>query len=634
MSQRTSSTRHRLAATAAVSALAATGVVLLPSAAQADDGPKNVIVLIGDGMGYNFVDLASAYEHGSTRHQVEVDPATGEQRVVGGDPAQVYERFPVEVASTTYSASGRAAYDSAGAWGSFDWVASGATDSAAAATALATGVKTDNGVLGFDPEGTRLENLTERADKLGKATGIVSSVPFSHATPAGYAAHNADRNDLDGVTGEYISADYLDVVIGGGHPYFDDDHEPREDPDFTYVSEPDWDRLTAGQTGFDLVEETADFERIAAGEDLPERLFGAVQVGETLQFNRSALAEAKAPGEAPRNEVPDLATLSTAALNVLGQEEDGFFTMIEGGAIDWAGHANSTAGALEETADFNRAVEAAVDWVEENSSWDETLVIVTADHETGYLAGPGADPSWTSISGSKGQIPAHTWHSGGHTNQLVPVFAKGAGAQAVAGRATGSDPLRGAYLDNTDLAKVLLEDLWTTDGAVSGDGIELGATVEGQGGTAPGKLVLSVPTGAAVDLGTPANAGDRLRYIASLPTVAVTDSRSDEQAGAGGWSLSGRAGDLADGNRLIRSRHLGWVPGLREARQGVTVGSPVASQLSGGPGLGEAATLASARGAGRHGTTQLGGDVQLEIPVDTKTGDYRGELRLSLFPVD
>lgn len=101
-----------------------------------------------------------------------------------------------------------------------------------------------------------------------------------------------------------------------------------------------------------------------------------------------------------------------------------------------------------------------IDWVETNSNWRETLLIVTADHETGYLEGNFSGDRWGIISGRKG-LPAYgTWYSTDHTNQLVPVYAKGAGTKQLLARATKTDPVRGAYLDNTDLANVLLDELW------------------------------------------------------------------------------------------------------------------------------------------------------------------------------
>jgi alkaline phosphatase len=473
-----SSKGMRRAAIGMVGSIALLAPALSASASPAaphrsDAGPKNVIVLIGDGMGYNEVDQTSSYQHGTTNYQVVGNPLTGSVTKVPGTPSQVYEKFPVQVASSTYSLSGRAAYDPQAAWAGFGWVADGATDSAAAGTALATGVKTQNGVVGLDGSGNRVENLTERAKSMGKSTGLVTSVPFSHATPATYGAHNADRNDLVGVTNEYLSDGTLDVVIGAGNPAYDDSHQLLATPSFGYVSEPDWTALKSGQTPFKLIETKAGFTALATSKETPKRVFGAVQVGSTLQQGRSGAATSAAPFSVQRNDVPDLATLTKGALNVLDANKNGMFAMIEGGAVDWAGHANSSSTNVEEMVDFNSTVETVVDWVNTKSSWDETLVIVTADHETGYLTGAGSDPAWTVIDGARKQLPATAWNSAGHTNGLVPVYAKGPGSAKVRALATGTDPLRGAYLDNTDLANVLLTDLWA-DKDVRGHGHHAG----------------------------------------------------------------------------------------------------------------------------------------------------------------
>ncbi|MCI2237557.1 alkaline phosphatase [Paenibacillus sp. TRM 82003] len=451
---------RRTLAAAVVLAGGAAIAPLAPAASAAvaeEGGPKNVIVLIGDGMGHNQIDFTNSYLTGTTNHQVAVDPADGEVTRVPGTPAQVFQEFPVQLGMSTGSVTSPA-YDPELAWGDFEWVTQDATDSAAAGTAMATGVKTENGVIGLDADGSRVENLSERAAALGKAAGVVSSVPFSHATPAAFGAHNPDRNDLTGVTNEYLAGN-LDVVIGAGHPWYDDDHQRLLSPRYDYISQGDYERVSQGRTPFTFVEETSEFERLATVEETPDRVFGAVQVASTLQQGRTGVAGSE-PFSVERNDVPTLGTLTEAALNVLDEDEDGFFAMVEGGAIDWAGHANDAAQTIEETAEFFGAVDAAVEWVETESSWDETLLVVTADHETGYLAGPGANPNWTPIAGAAGQVPAASWNSTNHTNGLVPVFAQGAGAEALAARAVRQDPVRGAYVDSTDLANVLLEDLW------------------------------------------------------------------------------------------------------------------------------------------------------------------------------
>ena len=116
---------------------------------------------------------------------------------------------------------------------------------------------------------------------------------------------------------------------------------------------------------------------------------------------------------------------------------------------------------IEEALDFERAVEAVVDWVKENSNWGETVLIITADHETGYLTGPGSDPTWEPIvNNGAGNLPGMEWHSGDHTNSLVGLSAKGDAARLFNRYEEGDDPVRGRYLDNTNIAHVVF---WTMD---------------------------------------------------------------------------------------------------------------------------------------------------------------------------
>ncbi|WP_239068730.1 alkaline phosphatase, partial [Cellulomonas pakistanensis] len=294
-----------LAGTSAIAAaVALTSAV--PAAAADPTGPKNVIVLIGDGMGYNHIDAASLYEHGTTYAQVAVDPAAGTIQHLPGTASQVFQSFPVQVAMSTHSANGRAEYDPAKAWADFDWIAEGATDSAAAGTALATGVKTNNGILGLDPEGDVVKNVAERAAELDKATGVVSSVQFSHATPAAWGAHNASRNDMTGVAHEMIEGP-LDVIMGAGHPGYDDDNQAVT-PSYSSVSERDFQRLRDGQTARTFIEDRAAFEALAAGEDVPEKVFGLAQVATTLQQARSGESEGQLPFAVEQNDVASLAT--------------------------------------------------------------------------------------------------------------------------------------------------------------------------------------------------------------------------------------------------------------------------------------------------------------------------------------
>ncbi|MEK8227934.1 alkaline phosphatase [Oerskovia sp. M15] len=292
-------------------------------------------------------------------------------------------------------------------------------------------------------------------------------------------------------------------------------------------------------------------------------MLGTAQVAGTLQADRSALKSGDVPFTAPQNDnVPSLPQMTDAALNVLSNASDeGFFVMIEGGAIDWASHDNNTAGAVEEQVDFNRTIETVVDWVEENSSWDETLVVITADHECGYLSGPAANPAWTPIQGAQGEAPQVSWNSGGHTNHLVPVYAKGPGSEQLAAAATGTDPVRGAYLDNADVGRVS-NALWAANDT---DGIPLLATVP-EVGEVGGKLTLSVADfGAGVALTGGENVGDRLRF-GRAPRGLGDGLPRDRNGRHGRLDRLGPVRRPVVGPRTLRAQNLGWTPAWSRRR--------------------------------------------------------------------
>lgn len=467
-------TSTRRAATAAVT-LGLVTALALPAAAEPSDGspaprafgPKNVIFMIGDGMGYNQVDTASLYESGTAYHQVAVDPETGDVERQPGEATQVYQDFPVQLGAATFQHGNH--YDPSAAWDDFGWVLKNPPDSAATATALATAVRTYNAAIGVDVEGNPVRNLTERAQELGKASGVVSSVPFTHATPGSFVAHNEHRNNYHSIAREMLWEHEINVIMGGGHPHYDDDAERRSEPSYTYVAEPEYRALAEGRTQFDLIETPAQFNSLATSHNPPEHVFGLPRVGATLQYERSGPdrdadgdpVDGALPYTAPANTgVPTLSQMTAGALNVLDHaSDDGMFLMVEGGAIDWASHDNVLNRQIEEQLDFNETIETVVDWVERNSSWGETLVVITADHETGYLTGSGSDPAWDPITGDKGELPDVSWHTGGHTNSLVPVYAKGPGATRLEHYATFEDPVRGSYLENIHIAQAVF-DFW------------------------------------------------------------------------------------------------------------------------------------------------------------------------------
>lgn len=422
------------------------GAAVLPKA------PKNVIVMIGDGMGFNQLDAATLYRYGTSSAQVEVDPTTGEVSRRQGYQAPELAAADVKLAVRTTQADGT--YDPAKAWASFGNVLANPTDSAAAATAMATGVKTTNGAIGVAPDGTVLQNLSELAISTGRSAGVVTSVPVSHATPAGFSAHDASRGSYKDIARDELRSG-LSVVMGAGNPWYTDNHAKRSSPKYTYLYKSDYARLKAGTSGFKFISAKSSFDNLTTGST-PKRVFGLARVASTLQQRRSGTTSVP---KSSKNAVPSLATMAKGALNVLDADTDGFFVMIEGGAIDWANHANQRGRLLEESTDFLKAIAAVNNWVETKSSWEDTLLIVTADHESGYLAGAGAGPRWTMLNGTQGAVPAMTWHSTGHTSQLVPFYARGAAATAFSGAVIDQDPVRGAFLDNTSVQKVVAQ-LW------------------------------------------------------------------------------------------------------------------------------------------------------------------------------
>ena len=351
---------------AVVTTVSLNGLGISPAVAAVEPtrGPKNIIYMIGDGMGYGHMALTNLYETGQSKYLVDGNFGDKNLKEKDGETVQSYEEFNrLSMASFPMGGS----YDPEQAWGSHEYVMQGKiTDSAAAGTAMATGVKTNNGILGMSHYGMKEENLSERAKKQGKAAGVVTSVAYSEATPAAWAAHNMDRDKLQDITKEMLDGD-LDLVMAAGHPFYNNDHDKLDTPDYSFIYEEDYAKLSGGQTEWNYFETNDDFKKMADGEVKPgEKYWGIAQVGSTLQNSRSG--EAVAPYSDELNDVVDLPTMTTGALNALGQDEDGFSVMIEGGAIDWAGHGNNPVRDIEETQDFNKAVDAAIDWVEKNSS--------------------------------------------------------------------------------------------------------------------------------------------------------------------------------------------------------------------------------------------------------------------------
>ncbi|MDR1053312.1 MAG: alkaline phosphatase [Planctomycetaceae bacterium] len=469
-------------------------IYLLFFAVGSSQTTKNVILMIGDGNGFNSETAGTYYRYGEA----------GKQR---------YQTFPVLVGCTTFSRTDKdveipadvKGYDPNVFW---ETIANGTksseftqtTDSAASSTAIHSGTKTSNGRIGMTYDKKSIELISEIAVKHGKKAGTVTTVPMSHATPAGFSAHKSKRNDLGEIFLQMVAEkSQLSVVMGCGHPFYergkpikikDNEDEKAKTNRFSCVGgEKNWEIMKSGTlNGFKVIEEKQQFDDLAKGKGIiPDKVIGVVRSlgdippvdGDLEDVEQTRKLLEKSYKNTDWNELPTLSTMSLAAINVLTKNNpNGFVLMIEGGAIDHAHHGrNIEQGVLEHTG-FTKAVDAVIDWVEKNSSWDETLIIITADHETGQVWGTKTyeDNNKNHVfdkgdsfnefkqvqNNGRGKIPNVQYGSGGHTNALVPLYAKGKGSELFLKRIKGTDQkaaqfwnFTGKYVDDTDIFQVI-----------------------------------------------------------------------------------------------------------------------------------------------------------------------------------
>lgn len=435
-------TRNILAAS-----ILATGLLGLSGQMQAAGQAKNVILMISDGQGFNTI-KATDYFYNSQG---------------------VYESFDVKGSMNTSSAgktgSGAytgAAYDPASMWSDFNYQKIGATDSASAATAMYTGTKNYDNQVNVSTTGQTLTTFFEKMGDSGKATGAVSTVNFDHATPAAVVGHTTNRNDYTTITSQMINSN-LDVIMGAGNPFYNNNGQAVT-PAYSIVgTEANWTAITSETNGRKFIETQSDFQALANGTLTADKVFGVAQVKDTLQDSRT--------GTALNTNVPTLKDMTLGALNVLDNNPNGFAVMIEGGAIDWANHANALSRSIYEQNDFNASVKAVTDYLDANTNgnnWSNTLLIVTADHECGGLWGGSTLGQFAQVvDNGEGVLPGAVYNSGGHTNALVPFFAKGAGSDLFAKYLTGTDSQLASqygvdadfnkFIDNTNIYNVMTE---------------------------------------------------------------------------------------------------------------------------------------------------------------------------------
>lgn len=342
-------------------------LLVLLIAGGAISAPRNIILLIGDGMGLAHVAGARLASHGGTGGRLTLDS------------------MPVTGIVTTYSAN------------------SMITDSAAAGTALATGTKTNNYTIAQSPDGARLKTLLERAQDMLKSTGIVTTTSITDATPAVFGSHVANRGMQPEIASQLISA-HIDVIMGGGKAFFlpkDTEGSQREDSRDLLIE--------AKSAGYTFCS-TSDELRVAKGKILC----------------LPALTELDAGVPAP-----PLSELAAKAIDVLSKDKQGFFLMCEGGLIDRYAHANNFDGMVAQLMEFDKVVAKALEFAKKDGN---TLVVVTADHETGGL---------TLLTDEHGKLRP-SWSTSGHSGIPVPVYAYGPGSECFAG-----------FQDNTELSKKL-----------------------------------------------------------------------------------------------------------------------------------------------------------------------------------
>ncbi|WP_053217374.1 alkaline phosphatase [Virgibacillus senegalensis] len=258
------------------------------------------------------------------------------------------------------------------------------TDSAAAGTAMATGEKTNNGVIGLDPEGEVLPTILEKSESAGKSSGLVATSTVTHATPASFAAHVDDRNKETEIARQLVESE-VDVILGGGKNNFLPSSEGGNQEERNLIEEAD-------EKGFNFVETRDQLQNI---EDLN------VEDGDKLLglFAEDALAPELHRGE---TEEPSLAEMTGQAIDVLEEDKDGFFLVVEGSQIDWAGHDNDAAWAMSDVAAFEKAVEEALKFAEEDG---KTMVVVAGDHDTGGMT-TGANESMELSADVLGNVTA------------------------------------------------------------------------------------------------------------------------------------------------------------------------------------------------------------------------------------
>ncbi|WP_438350327.1 alkaline phosphatase [Paenibacillus sp. FA6] len=330
----------RLAVGGLALSIVATGTIVMENqkssvSAAKSSTSKNLIVLIGDGMGPAQVAATRYYQqHEAGKKSLNIDPYYVGQ-------------------ATTFADRG----EDGGV------IVSGiVTDSASAGTAFATGNKTYNAAISVSNEDVAkpFASVLEAAELSGKSTGLVTTARITHATPAVYATHVRSRDNESAIASQYLTSG-IDVLLGGGQSFFVTKDEKGKRTDKNII--PDFQAK-----GYKVVQKAADLNALTAKNSKVLGLFGSSHVDYVPDRTQ---------------DTPSLAAMTSKAIEILSTNKEGFAVMIEGGRIDHAGHANDLPTMIQETLDFDAAFKVAIDFAKKDGN---TSVVVTADHETGGLS--------------------------------------------------------------------------------------------------------------------------------------------------------------------------------------------------------------------------------------------------------
>jgi len=337
---------------------------------------KNIIVMIGDGMGPAVIGLTKYYSR-----YVEETPFLNIERVADDSSIAIL-----------YTLSG----------------SNLVTDSAAAATSLFCGIKTVNGRVGVDENNKPAENVLEKAQLLGKSVGIVTTTDVTDATPAGFSVHTLSRQNKQKIANQQIEKK-INIIFGGGRNNFN--------------------IQKAKGLGYNVVFSREELLKIdSKNSDFVLGLFSELD----LSF----------AGRRKKQE-PSLMEMTKTALEILSKNKDGFLLLIEGGRIDHACHENNPENLIKDMIEFDQTVGVVKDFIETKKIKEETLLLITADHDTGGVALGKINGEYATVDDLK-ELKGIFWASKDHT--ACPVILIGTGP--------GSDKIKG-FKDNTFIYELI-----------------------------------------------------------------------------------------------------------------------------------------------------------------------------------